>query len=136
MNEGLDARAFGAWLDGYKAAWESRDAAAAAALFAEDATYRETPFDPPMEGRAAIADYWTRVTSGQRDVRFGYEILACDGDTGLCRWHAAFVGIPGGEAIELDGIFRCGFTEERLVDRFEEWWHIRISPPADGAGGR
>ena len=50
----IDAAAFAAWLDRYKQAWEARDAALAGALFTEDASYHEMPFDAPMQGRAAI----------------------------------------------------------------------------------
>ena len=130
MSFALDRAAFGAWLEGYKQAWEARDPARAAALFTPDATYSETPFDLPLEGQAAIADYWAKAVAGQANVAFTYEILACAGNEGLCRWHAAFTGVPGGEAIDLDGIFRCRFDDAcvALVDRFEEWWHIRVVP--------
>jgi ketosteroid isomerase-like protein len=130
MSYRVDRAAFEVWLEAYKAAWETRDSARAAALFTEDAIYRETPFDPPLRGRAAIADYWTRVTGGQRDIRFTWEIFGCEGAVGLCRWHAAFTGIPGGESIDLDGVFRCTFAGDRLVSVFEEWWHIKVEPAA------
>ena len=127
MSHGLDPARWSAWLDGYKAAWELRDPERAAALFTENAAYRETPFDPPFEGRAAIRDYWAKAVSGQRDVTFTYEPLGCAGDEGYCRWHAAFTGAAGGEKIDLDGIFRCRFDGD-LVSRLEEWWHIRVVP--------
>ena len=133
MTYSLTDTAFAEWLEGYRAAWEQRDPALAAALFTEDASYRETPYDEPMQGREAIRDYWARVVAGQKDVRFTYEILACAGAEGVCRWHAAFTGVPGGEAIDLDGIFRCRFADAAHVDRFQEWWHIRILPePTSG----
>ena len=34
----IDKSTFAAWLDGYKAAWETRDPQRAAALFSDDAT--------------------------------------------------------------------------------------------------
>jgi uncharacterized protein (TIGR02246 family) len=130
MEHALTQPEFTAWLDGYKRAWEERDPAAAAALFTSDATYRETPFDDVLAGTEAIRAYWTKAVSGQSDVQFTYELLACAGDEGFCRWHAAFTGVPGGEAIDLDGIFRCRFADEHHVRTFEEWWHIRIVPAA------
>ncbi|HWT13734.1 MAG TPA: nuclear transport factor 2 family protein [Allosphingosinicella sp.] len=129
MTPRLDEAAFAAWLNGYKAAWEERDPARAAALFTPDAVYHEMPFDAPIEGREAIAAYWVKVTAGQQDVRFSYEVLAVGGREGLCHWHCALTGNPGGERIELDGIFRCRFADQGLVDHFQEWWHIRILPP-------
>jgi ketosteroid isomerase-like protein len=53
-----DRAAFKSWLAAYGKAWESRDAEAAAALYAEDGTYQVTPFLEPMRGRKAILEYW------------------------------------------------------------------------------
>ena len=130
MSVELDEAGFSAWLDSYKSAWEDRDPGAAAALFTEAATYRETPYDAPFEGRAAIEGYWSGAVSGQRDVRFTYEVLACTGDRGLARWHATFETAEGGDTIDLDGIFHCRFETQALVGRFEEWWHLKVTPAA------
>ncbi|HEX6374428.1 MAG TPA: nuclear transport factor 2 family protein [Allosphingosinicella sp.] len=128
MSYRLEEAAFAAWLEAYKAAWEARDPAAAARLFAADATYHEMPFDAPIEGSEGIAAYWARAVAGQSDVRFTYEILACTGAEGLCHWHCAFTAVPDGAQIDLDGIFRCRFADAAHVDRFQEWWHVRIQP--------
>ena len=130
MAHDLTTSEFSAWLEGYRAAWEERDPARAAALFTESASYRETPYDPPMQGRAAIEEYWAKAVSGQKDVTFRYEVIACTGDRGVCWWHAAFTGVSGGEAIDLDGIFHCRFADPDRVAAFEEWWHIRVVPAA------
>lgn len=130
----LTPDAFATWLERYKQAWEQRDAQRAGALFTVDATYHEMPFDAPMQGRAAIEAYWTRVTAGQSDIRFGYDVLGCEGDRGVCHWHATFTGVPGGEAIELDGIFVCHFADATAVQSLTEWWHIRVTPAAGATG--
>jgi hypothetical protein len=127
MSYRLDPGHFDAWLAAYKAAWEQSDPARAAALFTADAAYRETPFEAPLQGRAAIAAYWAKAVSGQRGIAFSSEVLACTGAEGLAHWHCAFTGVPGGEAIDLDGIFRCTFAEQGQASRFEEWWHVRVA---------
>ena len=87
----LTEAGFADWLARYEAAWETRDPAAAMALFTTDGTYRETPFDEPMAGRAAIGAYWrTRVAEGQDRVDFCFEVLAGTGDVGLASWRARF----------------------------------------------
>ena len=126
----LDARAFGDWLDRYRQAWEKRDPDAAAALFTEQATYRETPYDPPFQGQDEIRAYWAKAVAGQSGVRFTSEILACSGDRGVCRWHATFKAAEAGDTIDLDGIFLCRFAEPARVDAFEEWWHLKVTPAA------
>ena len=125
----LTTQVFAAWLDRYRTAWEQRDPAAAAALFTADATYRETPFDPPpFEGREAIRDYWARTVAGQRDVRFSSDVLACADDRGICHWNASFTAAATGAKLELDGIFHCRFADDEHVSSFEEWWHLKMTP--------
>lgn len=124
----LTPEQYAAWLDRYKQAWETRDPAAAGALFTEDASYHEMPFDAPMLGRAAVEAYWARVTAGQANVRFTYEVIACTGAEGVSHWHAAFTGIPGDAAIELDGVFVCRFADANHVSALREWWHVKVTP--------
>jgi len=126
MTYRLEEAAFTAWLEAYKAAWQTRDPLAAAALFTPAASYHEMPFDTPIEGAEGIAAYWAKAVSGQKDVRFTYEILACARDEGICHWHCAFSAVTGGEKIDLDGIFRCRFADADHVDRFQEWWHVYV----------
>jgi len=133
MTYSLSRGAFAEWLDRYRAAWEQRDPEAASALFTEGATYHEVPYDTPIAGRAAIADYWTTAVGGQRDVRFTSEILACEEDRGLCHWHATFTAAEGGATIDLDGIFHCRFADDSHVAAFQEWWHIKVTPDATTA---
>jgi uncharacterized protein (TIGR02246 family) len=119
---------FAAWLERYKQAWEARDAALASALFTEDATYHEKPFDAPMQGRAAIEAYWTRVTAPQSNIHFTYDVVACAGDQGVAHWHAAFT-VEGGTRIELDGVFVCAFADAETVRHLREWWDVQATAP-------
>ncbi|MDX2273983.1 MAG: nuclear transport factor 2 family protein [Hyphomonadaceae bacterium] len=121
---GLTRAGFAAWLDKYGAAWSAKDAAAAGALFTADASYHEMPFDAPMQGRAAIEAYWTRVTAPQSDIRFSYEIIAVEGDQGAAHWRALFNA--GGAAVELNGMFAIAFAEDGVTARsLREWWHVK-----------
>jgi hypothetical protein len=111
------------WLDAYGRAWETRDSAAAAELFTEDAVYHETPFDEPMRGRAEISDYWSDVTRSQDDVRFSYEILAAP--EGVARWRADFLRLPARTPVRLDGILLARLDADGRCAEFREWWHRR-----------
>lgn len=122
---GLDEARLEQWLAGYEAAWENKDAAAAAALFAPDARYHETPYAEPFRGREGIAAYWADVTAEQRDIDFEFDIVAVEGDTGVARWSAAFASGPDGDRVELDGVFVLGFAADGTVAELREWWHAR-----------
>jgi hypothetical protein len=127
---------FSDWLARYRTAWETQDPAAAMALFTADATYRETPFDPPGVGRAAIGDYWRDRVGAQANIRFSFGVLAVAGDAGFARWRSELDWMPGACRLELEGIFRCTFraagADAGLCDTLEEWWHRRDLGPIGG----
>jgi hypothetical protein len=122
-------RKLDSWLQAYGRAWENRDPTAAAELFSEEATYRETPFDEPARGPEAIAAYWTRVTSGQEGIRFGHEVLIVSEDMGIARWWASFTNTRSGTPVEVDGIFVIRMDADDRCEEFREWWHVRERDP-------
>lgn len=120
---GLDTQRLAAWLADYEAAWEQRDADAAASLFTADAEYYETPYSEPFAGREGIAEYWAGVTAEQRDIDFEAEVVAVNGNVGVARWNAVFEA--GGEPVELDGVFILEFDRDGLCTELREWWVAR-----------
>jgi len=122
----LDAPALEAWLTRYKNAWETKDAAAAAALFTDDALYFETPYAEPFRGRQAIADYWTRVTADQRDIEVTVQPLGVlASGIAVARWRATFNLISTGAEVELDGVFLLEHADREHCAVLREWWHAR-----------
>jgi uncharacterized protein (TIGR02246 family) len=119
MNESF----FRQWMEAYGRAWESRDPEAAAELYTYDGTYQVTPFLEPLRGRQAILDYWTEVTRTEKEITFGYEILAVTGHFGIARWHASFLRTPPDLKTRLDGIFVITLTAEGKCASLREWWH-------------
>ena len=117
------------WLEGYKAAWETRDADKAAALFTPDATYQDEAFTPAHVGAQGIKDYWTKVTAGQRDVKFQYQLLSVKGNTGIAHWAAQFAVADTPATIKLDGVFLLEFDAGGKCRSLREWWHLQSSPP-------
>jgi hypothetical protein len=117
------------WLTRYGAAWEKRDAAVAGTLFTPTARYGETPFDVPMQGRAAIEEYWRKVTADQRDIVFNWKVIAVNGSTGVAHWSAKFRLEATGAIVELDGMFVLEFdpTGSGQCSALGEWWHVRSS---------
>ena len=126
MNKNLSVSDVASWLDGYKEAWETLDPEKAASLFVEDALYRDEPYAEPHKGREGVRDYWTNVTSDQKDVTFTYEVLAVTDNTGIAHWHSEFSSRSSDAEITLDGIFVLEFSENRLVRNLKEWWHIKV----------
>lgn len=127
----LSMAALTAWLEAYGEAWESRDPAMAAALFAQDSSYQVTPYDDAHVGRKGVADYWASVTASQRNVRFDYQPLSVSGNTGIAHWSAEFDVEPTGARIALDGIFVLDFDQNGKCVRLREWWHSKSDNPLD-----
>ncbi len=114
-----------AWFDAYKRAWETRDAEAAAALFAETAVYQEKPFGKPMRGRATIRAYWEHIPRTQDDIRFHYKVIGLASDGGTVHWWASFVRLPSGKRLHLDGVAAVTLGGDGKCRLFREWWHKR-----------
>jgi hypothetical protein len=115
------------WLARYGRAWETADPDVAVELFTEDATYRETPFDEVMTGREAIRRYWQEIPDTQRDISFGWEVVA----TGpvVVRWRASYLRLRDRRRITLDGVFLLEFDEPSgLCRTLREWWHGDPAP--------
>ena len=111
------------WLESYRLAWETRDPEAVVRLFAEDATYQETPFSQPMQGRQAIQQYWSHVVAAaQEQIHFGYEVLAVAEDSAIVHWWASFVRVASRTQVSLDGIFLLTFDTAGHCRQLREWW--------------
>jgi limonene-1,2-epoxide hydrolase len=118
------------WLEAYRRAWQHRDPEAAAGLYAENATYQETPFSPPMHGREEILNYWKNVARTQEDIHVECEIIALAGAHCFAHWRASFVRLPMRIRLELDGIFLLTFDAGNRCTSLREWWHRREIPAA------
>ncbi len=110
------------WLDAYRQAWLDRDADAAAALFTEDATYAEQPYQAAFAGRQGVREYWARVTATHDhvDVKYGTPITA--GHRTAVEWWTTLTN--GGVPITLAGSFMLTFNDEGLCRTLREYWHF------------
>jgi len=130
------------FMQGYKAAWETRDDALFCALFAADGEYHNTPF-AVQRGHGQLAAYWQRVKL-QDDVRVSYEVLAAAAGSGIAHWHVTYqvaseelfaiwaksTGTPlpprqPGDPLPrmvLDGVLSAQFNGS-LCTTCRLWWH-------------
>ena len=125
----------GSWLEAYRRAWEEADADAAAALFAEDATYRSNIFEDPYDGRDGVRRYWTEATSTQEDVRVLMGRPFTDGVRVAAEFWTTMRN--DGAEITLPGCLLLLFGDDGLCLALREYWHVeqgRREPPP-GWGG-
>ena len=120
---------FDRWLRNFGTAWEQRDSAAVVRLFSADASYHWTPLDPPYVGHAAIAAASRAATDGQRDIRFGYEILSADQERGIAAWSACFNRVGTRAVVRVEGVLSADWDGEGKCCCFREWWHLLENVP-------
>ena len=120
------------WVAAYGHAWETRDPAAAAALFSANSSYRSNIFEEPHVGREGVAEYWSSVTEAQSDVRVQMGRPFNDGRRVAVEFWTrmnvagAPVTLPGCLLLELDG--------DGLCRSLREYWHYvegDFEPPAE-----
>jgi ketosteroid isomerase-like protein len=112
------------WIDAYGQAWETRDADAAAALFAPEAVYRDHPLGPPHLGQDGVRSYWANVTSTQDRVeaRFGTPIVAPDAARAAVEWWVTMLN--DGAEVTLTGILFLRFAPDGRCEELREAWHF------------
>jgi ketosteroid isomerase-like protein len=116
-----------AWVARYEEAWRSEGTAALAALFAEDATYRMSPYAQPARGLAAIAELWEREREGAgEEFRMRHRLLAVDGGTAIVR-----VEVEYGTGAEYRDLWVLRLAADGRCTDFEEWPFWPGQPIAD-----
>ncbi|HEY7331428.1 MAG TPA: nuclear transport factor 2 family protein [Candidatus Limnocylindria bacterium] len=114
------------WIEGYRRAWASDDAADIGALFTEDATYSPFPWprgENAWRGRDTIVEKWQGRGDSKIGWRFEHEILAVEGDTAVIEGWTSYdrgEGEPWDEAYA--NIWLVRFADEGRAREFAEWW--------------
>ena len=130
----MDRERVDAWLEAYRQAWEEADAHAIPGMFTQEATYRAYPLGIPHTGHDAIADYWTRATAGQRDLRVHFGDPIVDGDLVAVEWWTTMHA--GGDPVTLVGCLFLTFAADGRCQALREYWHLtgKLVPPPPGWG--
>ena len=119
------------WLEAYRRAWEEKDTDAAAALFADKATYRSNIFEEPFQGNDGVRRYWQDVTRSQEDVRVRMGNPFGDGHRVAAEFWTT-MSVDGAEST-LAGCLLLEFDDDGLCVALREYWHFQpglLDPPA------
>ena len=108
-----------AWLIGYDTAWRSAGIDHLAALFTDDATYLQGPYEQPIVGLPAIGRMWEETRDGPDEVFTAVtEIVAVDGLTAVVRSEVRY-GDPVTQ--EYRDLWIIRFAEDGRCVGYEEW---------------
>ena len=107
------------WVDAYEQAWRSAGTASLAGLFTQDATYRASPWAPPVVGLEAISEFWEAEREGpDEDFTMVSAVVAVDGDTAVV---AAQVEYGGPDPAQWRDLWVLRFGVDGRCRAFEEW---------------
>lgn len=110
---------FESWIAGYVSAWRSVGTKALRELFTDDATYSAAPFEEPLTGLAAIAEFWEAERTGPGEsFGFASEIVAVDNLTAVARVHVIY---NDERAATYKDLWIIVLDAAGLCTHFEEW---------------
>jgi ketosteroid isomerase-like protein len=109
----------GRWLAGYEDAWRAPGTEGLAKLFTPDATYLQSPYEPPVTGLDAIKRMWDQEREGPGEVfTLVTDILAVDSPTAVVRAEVRYGDPPRQEYRDL---WIIHLTADGRCSWFEEW---------------
>ena len=105
------------WIAAYERAWRSAGTESLADLFAEDGSYRMSPYEEPARGLDQIADLWERERAGPDEgFEMRHEVVAVEGDTAVVR-----VEVEYARGTEYRDLWVIRLDPEGRCRDFEEW---------------
>lgn len=116
----MNRKSVARWSESYRHAWEGADSEAAAALFTEDATYRNDIYQEPNRGRSGVADYWSSVTSSQTDVSVRMGEPHVDGNRAVVEFWTNMT--VDGAPLTLSGALLLHFDDSGLCRSLHEYF--------------
>jgi hypothetical protein len=113
----IDRAGVEAWIDAYERAWRTAGTASLAGLFAEEATYRMSPYEQPACGLEAIGVLWERERAApDEEFEMRHDVVAVDGDTAVARIEVSYA-----TGAEYRDLWIVRFAADRRCREFEEW---------------
>jgi ketosteroid isomerase-like protein len=119
MSSGVDRGRIEAWVAAYERAWRTTGTEPLRDLFAEDATYRMSPYEEPATGLEEIAALWEREREGPDEpFEMRHEVVAIDGDTAVVRVEVTY---GGPDRLQYRDLWIVRFAADGRCREFEEW---------------
>lgn len=105
------------WIEAYERAWRTAGTGPLSELFADDASYRMSPYEDAVVGLDAIGELWERERVGpDEEFEMSHEILAVDGDVAVARIEVGYA-----TGAEYRDLWLIRFAADGRCRAFEEW---------------
>jgi ketosteroid isomerase-like protein len=103
-------------------AWEQGAPDRITEAFTEDAVFLPSPFDAPIKGTAAIAEYWKDIPVEQAEVSFRFGEIFVAGPWFSTEYKCTFRRRRTGQMIDVRGALFCE-TDEGKIAEMRMYWH-------------
>ena len=103
-------------------AWEQGLPDGITDVFTEDAVFLPSPFDEPIRGKSAIAEYWKDIPVEQAEVSFRFGEIFAAGPWFSTEYKCTFRRRRSGQMIDVRGALFCE-THEGKVAEMRMYWH-------------
>lgn len=103
-------------------AWEQGAPDRITEAFTEDAVFLPSPFDAPIKGTAAIAEYWKDIPVEQAEVSFRFGEIFVAGPWFSTEYKCTFRRRRTGQMIDVRGALFCE-THEGKIAEMRMYWH-------------
>lgn len=122
----IDETRIGDWLAAYRHAWSTDDPAEIAHLFREDVLYFTAPYREPLEGVAAVSDYWLGEREGEIPWSFEYQVLAQEGDLFVIRAVTTYPegGSHDSDPAQFHNLWLVRLDEDGRASEFVEYFML------------
>lgn len=118
------------WVRDYERLWRTAGTDDLGQLFAPDATYKTSPWAPPVVGLPALAEFWDAEREGpDEEFTLTAQVIAVDGPTAVVRVNVEYLE-PGDRWRDL---WILELDDHGLCTAFEEW---PFAPGKDSPAGQ
>jgi ketosteroid isomerase-like protein len=114
--------AYSGLIEKFGEAWEQGLPEGITDVFCDDAVFLASPFDEPLRGKAAIAEYWKDVPLEQAEVSFRFGEIFAAGPWFSTEYKCTFRRRRTGQKIDVRGALFCE-TRDGKISEMRMYWH-------------
>lgn len=114
--------AYSEMIERFGKAWEQGLPEEITDIFSDEAVFLASPFDEPLRGKTAIAEYWKDVPVEQAEVKFRFGEIYAAGPWFSTEYKCTFRRRRTGQMIYVRGSLFCE-TEEGKITEMRMYWH-------------
>jgi len=104
--------------------WEKGLPGVMSEVFTPEGVFFPSPFDEPVRGRQAIAQYWREVPSDQAEISFRFGEVFVAGPWFATEFRCTYRRLKTGDWIEVSGAMFCEAAAEKISEMRMYWERV------------